>query len=206
MEGERGTGQEALQAEGQAGGSSAGEESSPSTPKTYTEEQVGKIQSGLDKQVVKLTGEVAKQTDALKLSNERVEQLQREREETELKEIGDDPDALTLHNRKKALRDGEAELAKDKTAFEKEKESNTEALADLGKAKRVKKAEEIATRHNVDAKLLLKHGGEDMEALAQDLPKLGEKKQPDSGGTIGSATMPESAKDKMRAGWDELHK
>lgn len=31
-------------------------------------------------------------------------------------------------------------------------------------------------------------------------------KKPDSGTTIGGAGMPDSAKGKMRAGWDEMHK
>ena len=156
-----------------------------SKPKVYTEDEAEKKfsqqRSVLDKQVSKWKGAAEKAQAAL-------EQLRKEQDEAELKEIGDDPSAVTLHEKKKALRDREAEIARKEAEHESKVASQAEALAALEASNREKEAKRIAAKHTVDAKLVAKYGGDDMEAFARDLPKLSEtekKRLPDSGVTTG---------------------
>ena len=163
---------------------------------TYTREMVDKMVND----ALSAGGRKVKAaTEAAEKAQAALEQLQKEQDEAEAKQLGDDPEALTLHQRKKALRDERAEFAREKAELEKAKEANAERLADLDKAKREKEATEIATRHNVDAKLVAKYGGEDMEAFARDLPKLtASSKRPDSGVTIGGGDSFSSMSPKER--------
>jgi len=199
MEGEEVTGQEAAQATGR---SSAGEPSSPST--TYTQEQVSKIQSGMDRQIVDLKKTVDKITGSLQSTEAALLTLQQEKDAAELELARDGgSDALTNYQRKVAAREEKKQLAKERAEFEASKAETAEALAELNSAKLKKKAEAIASETGVDAELLIKHGDgseEKMRQLAKDWGKpIG--RRPDTLRTSGSGSnwRDYSPIDKVRA-------
>ena len=188
---------------------------SEQTTKTFTEETQAKAVSdalakaGRTAKELTQLGESTK-ADRKQLTDDRV-QWRKEKDEEKLESIRDDPDALKDWTKSKALRDEKAELDRRERELKVSEEKHAEALKGVVESTKERNAREIATRLNVDSEPLMKFtdgSTEAMEDLAKSLPKKGETKTltPDSGKTIGGETIPGSAKGKMRAGWDELHK
>jgi len=134
-----------------------------------------------------------------------------ERNKQEREAAGDDIEAQKTVDVKQRQRAKDAELFAREATVKVSEDKHAEALKELVTSKKEQNALEIANRFGVDAKSLVKFtdgSPEAMEELAKALPKKEETKTltPDSGKTIGGGTLPDSAKGKMRQGWDELHK
>lgn len=202
------------------GGSEEGRSSSeippePSQPpEMLTREQAEKLanerHSKLDKRISELekqSNRAVKGQEAAQARAQAAEtayaELQRERESQELEGIKDNPDALTIFQRKKALREMEVALNKREAEMKRREEENTEALAEVTRFKVVKQAMEIVAKpgyEDVSAEDLIELTDgtpEKMEKMALKLaklkPKASEKTEPfepDSARNKGGASKP----------------
>lgn len=127
----------------------------------------------------------------------RLNKFIRESEEAELEAARDDSDRLTSIRARQRTREQEAELAKVRQELSDKEEELTQITAREAESTKEQTAREIASRLNVDPKLLAKlakltdGSTEAIEAEAQGLPNLGEPKsplKPDSSKTIGGGT------------------
>lgn len=190
----------------------------PST-ETLTKEQAEKLanerHSKLDKRISELEREtqqharVAEAAEArAKAAEARSAEAQARADEAERKSLGDTPDALTLFEAKVAHRREMERLAHDKEAFEAEKRSHAEEIAEAKSYRTARVADEIAKEYGVDATLLTEMtdgSREKMEKLAKVLPKkedgtpnLQKPPKPDSGKrSAGAGTKTVEQLDKM---------
>jgi len=128
-----------------AGGQPSGEGANPSkdTPK-YTEDEVNKRHAKLDKAISELTRE----RDSIRQSHEslkaEIDRLKKEREESELEKVKDDPDALSAYQMRKKQKEAEAAVKAEREQFEKEKKEHEAELAEARTIKRSKLMNEIA--------------------------------------------------------------
>ncbi len=127
----------------------------------------------------------------------------------DLDKAGEDPVARSKVELNRDLRNARAELSDTKSELSKEKEVSTEARKVAAESTKERNAREIASKYEVDSVTLLLTDGskEAMEALAKRISgKVIPTLKPDSSRISGGGTMPDSAKGKIRAGWDEVHK
>lgn len=184
-------------------------------PETLTKEQVEEIKTKAASDALATAGRTAKafekREEAITKREEGIAQKERERREAEIERDREDPTALTATQQRHKQEDKAAELAKRERELDDKDTKADEKLEKVTKAEIKERAETVALKHSVDADTLVKHTDgslEAMEDLAKSLPKKEEKPplKPDSSTTIGGGAMPDSAKGKMREGWDELHK
>jgi len=199
---------------------SSGEQgTSEKEPKTFDEKQVETIKQKAVSDALAKAGRDAKSLEQregkVKVAEERATETRKREFDARLEAARDNPDELTKLGAEQRAMKAEVKLAEVEQELGEEKERGK--LLDEKEAKSTKEqnAREIVTRLGVDTKLLIElakptdGSTEAIEAKAAMLPKKGEPKdplRPDSGKTIGGGELPESAKGKMRAGWDELHK
>lgn len=178
----------------QASGGEVG--NTPGEPKTYTEEEVAKIQNDGKATL----GRVQKALEVAEARATSVEgtlaQLQKEKDEAELEVARGDSESLSIYQAKQSLRRREAELLKRDQDLAKQQVEFEDAITEVKAFKATKKASEIATKYGVESSTLIELTDgtpERMEALAKVLPKKGtsEKKpksaiKPDPGVTVGS--------------------
>jgi len=209
---------------GQARQSSGGEPGTTSggepelIPKELAQKMVSDALSaaGRDAKSLAEKTELANQTlaeaSAMKAEVEgAIAKLQQEKDERELEDVRNNPDLLAAYKVRQTVKAKEAELIKREQELAGREKAYKQAIAEIAKSKRERDAISIATKHNVNADFLLEHtdgSSEKMEALAQILPKKGQGQEPalkpDSGITTGGG-LPESARGKIRAGFDKLH-
>ena len=154
-------------------------------PKTL-EEQVAHIKEAAFAEVGRYRVETEKAVKAAEAAGKRLDKFIKEQEEAEEARYQDEPDKLTEFRSRRKGREREAELAERE-----QKLSDREA--EINKAKSEQNISEVATRLNVNPKLLAKLAKdtdgsiEAIEAEAQDLPRLSETTplKVDSGKTIG---------------------
>lgn len=184
-------------------------------PETFTSEQVEVAKTKAASDALATAGRTAKsfekREEAIKVAEERMATELKEKHQAEIEAARDDPEALTTIQKRHKEADRKAELDKRERELASKEEGVDEKLDKVTKSEIKERAETVALKHSVDANTLLKHTDgslEAMEDLAKSLPKKEEKPdlKPDSSKTTGGGEMPESAKEKMRAGWDELHK
>ena len=177
----------------------------PSASLEVLKDQVDKA---ADKRHSKLDRQIGTLTKRAEDAEARSVQLQREKDETELEAVQGDPKALSVIQRERKIRAEKADIERREAQVKPIEERATEF-------ERKELAQEVATQYGVDASLLTEHtdgSKEKMESLAKVLaqstpsPKVREDLKPDSAISAGGGTMPESAKDKIKAGWDEIHK
>lgn len=193
-------------------------ETSKETPQTFTEEQVEERERKVRSDGLAELGRLKKANEALVNTNlktqERIGRIIQEQEEDELSRAEGNDEKLSAIKERQTRRRVESELVKTKSELDGEKAKTAEAQEKEAEHTKERNAREVATRLQVDAKLLaelakLTDGSvEAIEEKARLLPKKGETKTltPDSGKTTGGKGEPDTAKGKMRAGWDELHK
>jgi len=214
MDGEDKTTQDALQ-DGQP---SSGDQS-PSASLEVLKEQVEKLadakHSKLDQQINKLTKAEEAARKRAEDAEARLVQVQKEKDEAELEAAQGDPERLGVIQMQRKLREEKAEVER-KTRELAEQEAKIKPLIDgATEFERKQTAQEIANQYGVDASVLIEHtdgSREKMESLAKVIakslpsPKVREDLKPDSAISSGGVAMPESAKDKIRLGWDKIHK
>jgi colicin import membrane protein len=180
-----------------------------SEPEMLTREQAEKLanerHSKLDKRIAEQDRVISRATKAIEAAEARAEaaeralaEAERAKEESEYESVRGNPDALTTWQAKKAVKDAEAKLAKERAALEKEKSENAEALAEATEYKKIKAASEIASKYEgVEASELIEltdGSPEKMEKMAQRLGKPKEsqpaKPKPDSGAGKGGPGKP----------------
>ena len=185
-------------------------------PETFTMEQVkereGKIRSDFASDLGRIETYKTAAENARKsaeAAEERLNQRIKDQEEAELEAAQDNTSELTRIRAKQTQRVKDAELDKrERELNEKEEELKGVREKEVESTKE-RNAREVATKHDVDVETLIKFTDGSllaMEDLAQALPKKGAPLIVDSSKTIGGTTGPDSAKGKMREGWDELHK
>lgn len=195
-------------------------EESSSNPEMLTREQAEKLanekHSKLDKRIAELektTTKAAKIIEAAEsraaAAEEALANAERAKEEAEFEKVRGDPDALSTFQTKKAVKDAEARVAKDRALLAKERAEHAEALAEIANFKIVQAASEIASKYKgvVASELIdLTDGSpEKMEKMAIRLSsgkaigsKAGDSFVPDSGdgkGDSGQSTA------EQRANW-----
>jgi len=153
--------------------SSSQEEVSSSEQKqrTFTSEEVAKMQSSYDKQISKLSKELEPLKSAYQQLLDAQAQREREAYEKELEEAEGDPKLMALLKREQAI--------KEKELAQKQKEADfagfEEDLARANEADRQEYAKELATEHGISVDALLEFDDktpEAMEATAKRLAKL----------------------------------
>jgi len=153
--------------------SSSQEEVSSSEQKqrTFTSEEVAKMQSSYDKQISKLSKELEPLKSAYQQLLDAQAQREREAYEKELEEAEGDPKLMALLKREQAI--------KEKELAQKQKEADfagfEEDLARANEADRREYAKELATEHGISVDALLEFDDktpEAMEATAKRLAKL----------------------------------
>ncbi len=198
---------------------SGGNEGSTSEakPDTFTEEQVVERERKVKSDVLaemgrakKLNADLIKSSQAIqdRLNERDKEEVEREREKHQ-----GDPGQLSAIDEKVKRRTAESELSSTKLKLEEANERLQTADAEKAETTKERNAREIATRLNVDAKLLaelakLTDGSTGaIEEKAKLLPKKGETKtiKPDSSKTTGISQMPDSSGAKIKLGWDKIH-
>ncbi len=145
------------------------------------------------------------QTDIKKTADEKVETDYR----AALDRAGDDPLAKSKVELDHSLKTVRAKLADTQSDLGKRNEELTDARKVAAESTKERNAREIASKYAVSLELLALTDGsvESMEALAKQISgKEIKTLKPDESKTTGIVTIPESAKGKMKAGWDELHK
>ena len=201
--------QDASQVEDTSGGDK--ESTSAKEPETFTKSQMEKATSDALAAAGRTAKTFEKREEAVVKAEEKVARLEQERYEAEKKAAKDDPDMLTAIERNRKASERKAELDERERKLNEMKEEVDGKLDKATRAEIKERAMEVAVKHNVDAKSLVEFtdgSADKMEELAKMLPKKGETQtlKVDSSKTIGGGAMPESAKGKMLAGWDELHK
>ena len=205
MDETKGTEQGTPQTTGQSSDGQTG--STSNEPEAYTKEQVAKqvsdelAKAGRDaKSLEKRESGLKAQQDAIKAETDKVAKWQADRDAEELEAARDNPELLTLAQRKKTLRDAEAKLAEDRAAFDKDKADTEQELKDARDAKRDITIWRIAGDKLDAAKLkelcdkLNAQTEEQIQAIADSLSPSGETKpgetkpglKPDSSATLGS--------------------
>jgi len=198
----------------------APEGSEETTPKkeakTYTEEehqkalQADRIKRGRDdKSLTNREANVKAREDATKAAQEK-------RDAAELEEVRNDPDKLAVYRSQQAERERtkkqderEADLNKREAEHEAEITSAREAQKEItiwqvATAKKVDpmRLKTLSEKFNIEGKEKLE---ELADEIASEKPAT-EGLKTDSGVTKGGPTLPESAKGKIKAGWEEVHK
>jgi hypothetical protein len=202
---------------------------SKETPTTYTQEQIDEIVTKAKSDAIAAksdelaaAGRDAKSIEvretAVKAREDANKAEQDRRDAADLAEAQKDPDKLAAYQSKKAeqdrarnLADGEAQLARDKAdhaaAIKASQETDREILIfGIAQAKGV----DLVRLKTLADKLKIE-GKEQLEELAKELatgkPKKGDPNfEADNALTKGGGSTPERAKDKIKAGWEELHK
>ena len=140
--------------------------------------------------LTKLNTDLIKSSQAIQA---RLEKRDRDDEERERERYRDEPDKLTAIDERVKRRGVETELADVRQELSEKNERLQEAERKESESTKERNAREIATRLNVDPKLLVRlskltdGSSEAIEVEAQGLPKLSETKTllADSGKTIG---------------------
>ena len=197
-------------------------ETSEQTPEPYTKESEGKAVSdalsaaGRDaKSITDKTTKAEKLLlDAQGIMDKAREQ-QKKRDDQELEDAKDNPEQLSALQEKQKHRETKSELAKTKQELSERDERLKLIDGEKAEVTKESSAREIATRLDVDANSLVKlakltdGSKEAIEEIAKSLPKKGEAKPPLKlipGATIGGGEGHDSAKSKIKGGWDGIHK
>jgi chromosome segregation ATPase len=217
---------EAGQTSGDEKGSTSGGE-----PETFTKADLEKARSdalaekGREvKEVSEKLKSVSTERDSLqqKLDDHKtiVDDLQKRIDDLELQAVGDDPDAkAALRQKKEAKREAESLVKKAREQLVEVTKREEQAKADLDAANKAKlevHISKLSTKYGVNEDWLSGLNVSDPTILEQIAEKAGKRVEdsktkkepikPDSGETLGGVGLPDKAKDKIKAGWAELHK
>jgi len=182
------------------------EGTSKKEPETFTKEQYDEGQRKAKSDALADIGRYKKSADdsirAAQAAEERINRMLKEQEDAELDANRDDADKLGTIRERQARRKAESELDKMRQELEDEKAKTVEAQEADAKHTKEQNAREVASRLEVDAKVLLKHtdgSKEAMEDLAKELLQKGEKKtlKTVTGETIGGGSSFEQIRDAM---------
>ena len=206
----------------QAGDPSEGAKGTSKDPETFTKESENKAVSDALSAVGRDAKSITEKTvkaekllgNAQKILDEAQEKQRRDDEAAQEAARGN-PEQLSALQEKQAHRETKSKLTK--TEQELSERDERLKLIDGEKAEVTKEssAREIATRLDVDTNSLVKlakltdGSKEAIEEIAKSLPKKGEEKPPLKlvpGATIGGGEGHDSAKSKIKEGWDKIHK
>jgi chromosome segregation ATPase len=154
LDGESNEAQDALhQKDGQP---SAEDGNSPSkkAPKTYTEEEVNRRHSTLDKTIAVLTKERDQAKQDLEATNSRLDELQRRIDEAEEEGVRAKPEAHDIWKQRKELRDLKNQLEAEKRQLDKDTADHQDALRQIEEMKAESSISKIASSKGVDPELL----------------------------------------------------
>ena len=205
------TGQDTSQTEDTSGKTRG---TSEKEPETFTKEQMADIVKKAESDALSKAGRTATTLDKRettgKLAEERMAQERKDRDLAEQEDARDDKETLSAVLERQKHRDTKSKLATAEAERDTLSEEVKATKTQTQEFERTQKAAEIAVKYGVDFNTLVKFATtpEAMEELAQTLKK-GEVKEPiisDSGKTAGGDTMPDSAKGKIKAGWEERYK
>ncbi len=192
-------------------------ETSEVKPDTFTEEQVvvreNKVRSDALADVGRLRKSSESAIKSAQAAEERISRMLKDQDDAELLVHKDEPEKLSAIRERQTRRDAESKLATAEQELEEEKAKTVEAQAVGAKHTKERNAREVASRLNVDAKILAElaiptDGSVGaIEEKAKLLPKKGDAKtlKPDSSKTTAVSQMPESSGAKIKQGWDKIH-
>lgn len=200
------TKQDALPAKGQPSSGDNGGTSKESA-ETLTKDQVDKLVSDALAKAGRTAKDFEKKEAAIKTEKEAIAKWQADREKEELDSVKDDPEALTLLQRKKAVKEAEAKLATEREALDKEKAEHAEKLTAAEETERELLIWELAGDKIDPDKLkgicdkLKAKTKEEIQAIVDIIagevkPNL--KIKPDLSATIGSGTKSDDQRLKER--------
>jgi len=157
--------------------SSSQEEVSSSEQKqrTFTSEEVAKMQSSYDKQISKLSKELEPLKSAYQQLLDTQAQREREAYERELEEAEGDPKLMALLKREQAVKVKELEQKQRDADLKADEEQNREEKDAVAKYHKEKYLNDAAKAYNIDVDVLREFGDETpeaMEATAKRLAKL----------------------------------
>jgi chromosome segregation ATPase len=200
------------------GQSSSGGEGGTSTgsPKTYTEAEVeAQVQKRLSDKLADVGRKSKQHSDHLetqiRASQDTITALQKQIDEVEEGRYKDNPDAMSVYQMKRQLRDERAKLLEGKQELDRQRQEHQAEIDESKAYKRLRKAQEIAARYtgiNPEELVNLTDGSDErMEALAK---RIGKPKQepkpkteptaevkPDSGVTSGGGQLTPEIADKL---------
>jgi chromosome segregation ATPase len=204
----------------EAGQDSAEQQRDSKKAKLYTEDEVEKKfssqRSALDKKIAELTKATTSATSLIKEAEARasaaeqaLEKAERAKDEAEYERVRGNPDALTDFQAKKAIKEAQEQLRKERADIARSKAEHADELKEIASWKTERAAREIADKHKgVDYKDLIEltdGSPEKMEKMAAKLATIKvaetpkevkepeEENEPDSGD--GKGNSGESFKD-----------
>jgi hypothetical protein len=206
----------------ETGQDSAEQQRDSKKQKVYTEDEVEKKfstqRSALDKQIAEAKATATKALKAIEEANARattaeeaLKKAERAKDEAEYERVRGNPDALSDFQAKKAIKDAQSQLAKERAEIALQKAEHADDMAALNTWKIERSAQDIASKHKgVDYKDLIEltdGSAEKMEKMAVKLEKIPttetaatketeEENEPDSGegrGHSGKSSMKQLA-------------
>ncbi len=192
---------------------SAAKQETPATPKTFTESDVQKaVNDALAKAGREAKSIETARTEIAKREAD-IRKAEQDRELAELESVKDKPEELSIIQRKQKLA---ADIRAHNAEAEKKQQewaAHEVELAELKATKYEMSVFAVAEKNGVSADLLKAKATElgitdtaGVEKLAAIMPKKMAPPTTDSGKTMGGGTTPEKARDKISAGFAELHK
>jgi membrane protein involved in colicin uptake len=144
-------------------------------PTTFTQEQV-------EKQVSDALAAAGRTAEALRqheasLAQKEADLAEKERQAALAEEeaVKNDPAKLNVLRERRALKEQQAAIAKQKAEIEKERKTVEADRAAIAKQKQERRAEELSAEHGVAKEILMMFGDvESMEKVAAALPKAGQ--------------------------------
>lgn len=186
------------------GTSGDAKETSGKTEETFTRKDLEKATSDALASAGRTAKSFEKREEAITKAEEKVAREKQEKYEAEKEAAKNDPDLLSAIERNRKASERKAELDERERKLNAMQEEVAGKLDKATKAEIKERAEEVATKHNVDAKSLVEFtdgSTEKMEELAKTLSKKGDEKtlKPDSGRTLGGENWRElSSDEKLR--------
>lgn len=186
-------------------------------PQTYTPEQVAKLLSDTKaasgRELTKVRQEAQGYKQQLDQHTTELGELQKQLDEAEDARLKDEPEGVDILKLKREVRDAQRKIALDRQQLDSDWLSKVGEVETAKQQKRDLAILRVAAAKKVDVAslvaLLDENCSEGQIEERADILAAASAETPthvDSGATTGGSKMPDSAKDKIRAGWDEIHK
>ena len=197
------------------GKASEGSEGTTPKPEVYTKAQLDeaiqkdRIQRGRDAKTLE------QRVNDIKAREGAIAKWQADRDAAELAEAQKDPDKLAAYQQKQADRQRRTSLDEREAAIAKREAEHEAEITAAREAQKEIVIWQIASAKNIDpmrlktlSEKLSIEGKERLEVLADEIGSGKTDKQisVDSGVTTGGKALPDTAKGKIKAGWEEIHK
>jgi len=186
-------------------------------PQTYTPEQVAKLLSDTKaasgRELTKARQEAQGYKQQLDQHTTELGELQKQLDEAKDARLKDEPEGVDILKLKREVREAQRKVASDRQQLESDWLTRVGEVETAKQQKRDLAILRVAAAKKVDVAslvaLLDENCSEGQIEERADILAAASAETPthvDSGATTGGSKMPESAKDKIRAGWDEIHK